>query len=235
MKYLILVPSLLLLTIVCYYVVTLYQKIQISTKLVQKAEPFRLMSADDSVTVLVLGDSTAVGVGADEPALSVAGRLANHLDATFVENLSQSGAKSEDLKGQISSASKDSYKYILIQIGGNDIISFKSATKAAEELTDAVKTLPATENLIVLSAGNVGGGTFFPHFLRPLYTKINLAYHKSFARVVEEAGGTYVNLYVEPAKDPFVLQPERYLALDGLHPSSEGYRVWFRRVLEEIE
>lgn len=234
MKFIVLIISILLI-VVCYYGVTLYQKFQISLKLIEKAEPFRLDSTDHSVSLLVLGDSTAVGVGTDDPTLSVAGRLAPYINATLVENFSKSGAQTNDLKNQLSAATLPHYDYILIQIGANDIIRFKSASKTTAELAKTLASLPSTGNLIVLSGGNVGAAPFFPQFLRPFYTKLHLVYHKSFSEVVKEAGGVYVNLYTEPAKDPFVREPEKYLAPDGLHPSAEGYELWFSEVVEEIK
>jgi lysophospholipase L1-like esterase len=84
--------------------------------------------------------------------------------------------------------------------------------------------------LIVLSAGNVGAATYFPSFIRPFYTKLNLSYHKVFGKIVAEAGGVYVNLYEPSERDPFTQEPERYLSADGLHPSGEGYDLWFQKV-----
>jgi len=49
------------------------EKIEISKKLVQTAKPFERMGTDYSISMLVLGDSTAVGVGADKREDSVAG------------------------------------------------------------------------------------------------------------------------------------------------------------------
>lgn len=214
-----------------YYSATTYAKFRVSQALVKKAVPFENLSSDQSVSLLVLGDSTAVGVGASEPEDTVAGRYAESVGATYVENQAVSGAKTNDLFEQISQARLESYDYILIQIGANDIIRFRSAEEAGGILREVLRKLPPHQNLKLLSAGNVGATEFFPWFLNPLYTKLNLKYHEVFASVVAEAGGVYVNLYQPPEDDPFTQNSDKYLAPDGLHLSSDGYALWAEKVI----
>jgi lysophospholipase L1-like esterase len=47
------------------------------------------------------------------------------------------------------------------------------------------------------------------------------------------AGIHYVDLYRPPEQDPFISHPDRYYAPDGLHPSGEGYRLWYEQLLED--
>lgn len=221
--------------VVCavYYGVSIYRKMEIAKQLVAKGIPLTLANEDHSVSMLVLGDSTALGVGARSPEDSTAGRLAKHVSATYVENYAVSGAQVHDLEKQIAQAKLGSYMYVLIHIGGSDIIRFHDAEAAAQTLKQAMEKLPAAEKVIVATAGNVGGTTFFPWFLRPLYTRQTLAYHEAFAKVVAERSAIYVNLYEDPNTDPFVQEPETYLSADGLHPSSEGYFLWYGGIIEK--
>lgn len=223
-----------LLVFIAYYGITFYFAVQVSKKLVGRAVPFEMLSEDHSVTMLVLGDSTAVGVGASKSEDTVAGRLASYIHATYVENRAVSGAVVADLPAQIQGAKLKNYSYILIHIGANDIIRFHGAKQSGEELARALTQVPQTGKLIVLTAGNVGGTTLFPWFLRPFYTMRTLEYHTVFAKVLAATKGIYVNLYIEPKDDPFTLEPEKYLAEDGLHLSSLGYEVWFETVKRNL-
>lgn len=220
---------------VLYYSVTLYLTIQVSKKLVTEAVPYEHITDNHSVTLLVLGDSTAVGVGALSGEDTVAGRLAKYVHATYVENKAVSGAIVIDLPSQVKRASLVKYSYVLVQIGANDIIRFHGAEESARQLEVVLKNIPKTDNLIVLTAGNVGGTPFFPWFMRPFYTKRTLEYHDLFAKVVAHAKGTYVNLYVDPASDPVILDPSAYLAEDNLHLSSLGYKIWFEAIAKKLE
>lgn len=215
---------------IAYYVITLYLSILISKKLVERAVPYELLSDDHTVTVLVLGDSTAVGVGATHAENTVAGRLAQYVRATYVENRAVSGAVVADLSAQIAHAKLSAYTYILLQIGANDIIRFHSAQESGETLGTALKKLPHADKVLVLTAGNVGGTSFFPWFMRPFYTSRTLQYHEVFTKVVTQEGYTYINLYTDPTSDPFILEEEKYIADDGLHLTDEGYGLWFEAI-----
>lgn len=219
-----------ILIIGSWYGAVLRRKIAVSDALISHTRLFTKDGNKDGISILVLGDSTAVGVGASRPEDTVAARLATEVGAIYVENHAKSGAVVSDLMGQIELTTLPEYSYILIEIGGNDIIRFRSAKKAGESLDHMFQRLPKADHLIVHSAGNVGAATFFPWFIRPFHTKLNLEYHAVFEDVARRHGATYVNLYEDPARDPFVRQPKVYLSADGLHPSSLGYALWFEKI-----
>ena len=223
-----------LVLFVGYHVLQVKRKIAISQEIVARTMPYTKESADMSRSLLVLGDSTAQGVGASTKEESIPALVAEKLQATYVENRSFSGAKVSDLEGQLASHRLEKYDTILVQIGGNDIVARNNAQAVASELEALLKTLPKHDKLVVLMCGDVGVATLFPWFVRGYYTHKTLAYHEAFAEVVPRAGGTYVNLYEPKETDPFVKEPEVYFAKDQFHPSSAGYRVWFEKVLKAL-
>ncbi len=235
MQFLIIVGVTLLLAIFASWFANTYFKAKISQELMADAVPFEKKADDPSVTLLVLGDSTGVGVGADKAEDTVAGRLAAYLEATYVENHSVIGAKVEDLPSQVSAAALSRYDVVLMMIGGNDVLAFGNAEDAAEQLAEILKTLPPSGKVVVMTAGNAGGATLFPPFIRPFHTATNQKFHKEFAKVTTAHGGVYVNLYDPFWKDPFLRDPKRYLSRDGLHPSSYGYGLWFDKLRAILE
>jgi lysophospholipase L1-like esterase len=232
----ILVLSILLLSSLAYYGLTFYQKFSVAQKLISKAVPYELESTTPGQTILVLGDSTAVGVGSDNATDTVPARLASHLNVARVENRAVSGARTRDLADQIVASRAEEYDLVLIMIGANDIIRFADVDLVVKDLEKALGSLPRHGKLaVVLSAGNLGGAQLFPWFVRPFHTRLNLKYHQEFVKVVGESGGDYVNLYEDPKTDPFTQNPGVYLAADGLHPSSAGYQIWFAKILEQTD
>lgn len=224
----------LIILYVAYSSFVFYRKIEISKLIVEQAVPFSKLGGEGP-SLLVVGDSTGVGVGAENPEDSVAGRLSGKIGAGYVENLSVSGAVTADLEGQIAKASRDSYDYVLVQIGGNDIIQFRSVVRASANVGDALSTLSAkSKQIYVLSAGDVGATSLFPRPVRAFHSWYNLKYHAAFDEVSTRYGATYINLYALPGNDPFTREPAVYLAADGLHPSSEGYGYWFKRLEREF-
>lgn len=224
-----------ILSVFAFWGANTFFKARISKALMEHEAPYMNETNDYRKTLLVLGDSTGVGVGADKPEDSIAGRLAAYLGATHVENYAISGTLTEELPFQIAKAKLAEYDYILLQIGGNDVLALHSAKRTAAHLSFAIPKLPKAGKIIIMSAGNAGGGTLFPPPLRPFHTMANLALHEEFARVAHGWHALYVNLYEPFWKDPFLRDPDRYLSRDGLHPSTYGYGLWFDKVKEALE
>ncbi len=235
MSFLVNIIGIAILSIIAYWGANTFFKAKISKALMDHEEPFTNETYDYRKTLLVLGDSTAVGVGAEKPADSIAGRLAAYIGATYVENYAVSGTMTEELSFQIQKAKLPRYDYILLQIGGNDILAFHNPRKTALQLTRAMAALPEAGKILLMSAGNIGGATLFPPPLRPFHTMINIAMHKEFKRVAHGWHALYVDLYDPFWKDPFLRNPYRYLSRDGLHPSSYGYGLWFEKVKAALE
>lgn len=227
------VAALALITFV-YYGARFMSAIQRSKVLAQKSVPFTL-DKGPGFSMLVLGDSTAVGVGADKPEDSVPARVAATQHATHVENYGVSGAIVDDLPIQITEAIQSSYDLILVQIGGNDITRLHPAVQTARMLVSILKALPPSKQVVVISAGDVGAATIIPPFFRPIFTKLNLAYHAEFTKALTAEGYTYVNIHAFPDNYLFTSQPEIYLASDGFHPSSAGYGIWFNAIKPHLK
>ncbi|MBU2103771.1 hypothetical protein KKD81_01270 [Patescibacteria group bacterium] len=220
------------LVLLCYWAINFYLTVQVSKKIIENTVPYTKEGEGDAV--LVLGDSTAVGIGARVPEESVAGLVAEYIGAGSLENYARSGAEVKDLSEQITRAQRSEYRLILIQIGGNDIIRFHSAKETARELAEVLQELPTSEKVVVISAGDVGGATLFPYPVRPFHTRLNKKFHAAFEEVVTAAGHTYVNFGKSPATQKINNDPKTYLSADGLHPSSAGYKLWFEDIRPEL-
>jgi lysophospholipase L1-like esterase len=223
-----------LFALFAYWSVTFYRTVQVSKKLIHGAAAYEKPSEDASIPVLVLGDSTGVGVGASRSEESLAGLVAARLGATSLENYAASGAVVADLPGQISQAKLAQYRLILVQIGGNDMIAFHSPKKTAAALEAALKSLPEADRVVVISAGDVGGATLFPLLVRPFHTWETRAMNEAFEGAAARAGKTFVNFSKLPATETINEDPETYLAEDGLHPSSAGYALWLESIAPHL-
>jgi lysophospholipase L1-like esterase len=210
----------------------LARKMSVSADLVRAAIPYTKQAAFPGKALLVLGDSTAVGVGA-QPEESVAALFGEYIGASVVENRSVSGARARDLAGQWAGKELARYDIVLIHAGANDIIWSADNEKTLETIGSAIRDIaPHAGAIYVLTAGDVGAATIFPWPLNWYYHKRTLDYHAKAGEYLARNGATYVNLYTPTIIDPFVLEPETYLAADGLHPSAAGYKLWFDALRE---
>jgi lysophospholipase L1-like esterase len=224
-----------ILSVIAYWGANTFFRARMSEALMENDRPYEKPSFDYTTTLLVLGDSLAVGVGAQAPEDSVAGRLAAYLDATYVENHAHPGAEVEDLKSQIKAAKLPKYDFILIQAGGNDILAMHDAKKTAKQLSLVLGALPPAGRIVLMTAGNVGGATLFPPPLRLFHTIVSKAMNREFARVAHGWHITFLDLFEPFYRDPFLQNPYRYLSRDGLHPSSYGYGLWFEKLKAALE
>lgn len=107
--------------------------------------------------------------------------------------------------------------------------------RVAKDYEDLILSFPKHKNLIVMSCGNLGGARIFPSIIGYLYERVSRSYHAKFSEIVTRHGGIYIEIFDERAVDPFIREPEIYLANDLFHPSSTGYRYWFTKIQAQIQ
>lgn len=234
MKYLFIVVGVLLVSALILFIQVRYY-LHVSKTIIKTTLPFTKETNVPTKTLLVLGDSTAYGVGASKPEDSLPGLVSGHIGATYVENYSFSGAKIEDLEQQMQQIKRNQYDVILLQIGANNIVARDKAEDSEKKLEEKLLELTKlSKQTVFLTAGNVGGAPAIPFLFRSYYRNLTLSYHEKFQALGDRIGVTYINLYEKPEDDPFILHPEIYFAQDMFHPSSKGYEVWFSKVKEYI-
>ena len=81
-----------------------------------------------------------------------------------------------------------------------------------------------------MPAGNVGNAPFFSPPFSWLMTHRAKGLHHLVRGIAGNTGTLYVNLYQAREVDPFAQAPVRYHAADGLHPSDEGYALWYQQL-----
>jgi lysophospholipase L1-like esterase len=208
-----------------YGLLLIFLAIHRAKPLVAQARPYtRGSSPSHSRTLLVLGDSTAVGVGAT-PETSVPGRLAEHLNAS-VENYAVSGARTKDLAAQRARAPLPHYDYILVQIGANDVTSFSTLTSARDTLnTELTELSKLSSHIFVLTAGDIGATPVFITPFRWLVSYRTRVLRDYFKATCAQHGATYIDIYAEP--NLIATDVATYHAPDLFHLSPAGYEYWF--------
>ena len=204
--------------------------------LADAAVAYEARPAEPTHRLLVVGDSTAVGTGAGAPKRSVAGLLGRDHPGWAIVNAGRNGARLEDVVDQLQAARRDGRRYdtVLVLAGGNDVIRFTGWDAVRGDLAQIVDHARAlAPRVVLMPSGNVGSAPFFHPPLNWLMSQRSRALHAIVRETAERGDGVaYVDLYRERDVDPFALQPERYHAADGLHPSDAGYALW-RRALQE--
>lgn len=181
--------------------------------------------------VLIVGDSTAVGIGAASASETLVGRIAAQFPATTVENHARMGARGADLKSQLQRAEAPWYDAVLIAVGGNDILRGTQPQQFRVALDQAIRVACELSTIVVVvNCPNVGAAPLFPWPLTSILSRRSLRYRATFEEVCSGHPVEFVNFIYEPKSDPFRRERAVYFASDGLHPTSAAYRLCFERL-----
>lgn len=215
-------------------VIALYaSRIRFSRQIVARTRPDQHSPPACRRTIVIAGDSTAFGVGA-LPGESTAGRLAAAYPHARVINVAKSGARIGHVPAQLDRAGVARADLVLVHACANDVLEFRSVEKVERDLREAVaRARRMSANVILMPGHNF---SVAPFFLRPLSRIIMwhaLRVHAMVKRVSQELGVLFVDLFDAP-DDPFAREPARYYCPDRLHPSGEGYGIWFAALMTQV-
>lgn len=199
--------------------------------LARKSTPFQQSPADAALSLLIVGDSTGVGTGASAPEASLAGLLGRTHPRLRIDNRARDGATFADVLRQFDGTQR--YDLVLIQAGGNDVIRMRSDDDVRADIDRATALArERSDRVVLMPAGNVGNAPFFFAPVSQLMTSRARRLHAFVRESATRHGAVVVNLFKEKADDPFAQTPELN-AVDGLHPSDAGYRVWRDELLAQ--
>jgi lysophospholipase L1-like esterase len=193
-----------------------------------------------TIRLVLLGDSTALGVGVERVTDTVGGQLATLLADSpggrrvELSSVAVSGARSADLGTQVARALLGARPDVaVILVGGNDAMHFTRPSEAAEDLASAVRRLRALGvGVVAGTTPDLGATRAFARPLRQLVNWQGRRLARAQIAAVRSAGGTPVDLAAQTGA-VFRADTGTYCH-DGYHPSADGYRVWAHALLPAV-
>jgi lysophospholipase L1-like esterase len=176
----------------------------------------------------MLGDSTAAGLGVDQPEQLPGVVLARGLARETcrpvqLDTLAICGSTSRRLGGQVDAALIDPPHLALIMIGANDLTRRIPPWESARLLGDAVSRLRAAGTTVVVgTCPDLGTIRPIPQPLRAIAHRSSLRLARLQRDAVCRAGGLPVPLAELLARE-FRAQPDILFSRDHFHPSTAGY------------
>lgn len=226
----------ILLLYACYVFYPIYQAINVSALLINNTKAFEQHPLNPNKYILVAGDSNAVGVGANDPSESIAGRLGHQFPNADITNLGLSGAKLKDLLFVLKKQNKKHYDLIILHIGGNDITHFTPYDTIRVELAEVIslsnKLSPKT---ILLTAGNIGNAPMFYWPLSAIITDRTLGVREIFIdEAAKNKAVSYIDLFKNREDDELVKNLKKNYSPDMFHLSGAGYEIWYHSIKKEL-
>lgn len=219
----------------------LIQAFWVKLTVLRLAEPCGKRSGDfgngdenSKLKLLIIGDSAAAGVGVDSQKDALAGQLTTMLADKYKVNwclIANTGFTSTDVITELTALSAQSFDYVVISIGVNDVTHFTRARQWSiniKTLTNILDTKFGAPKVLLTSVPPMQRFTAIPAPLRWwLGNRANKLNELMLAEVKDK------NHYSVLTFDlPF--KPE-FIAKDGIHPSKISYHVWANQASETID
>ncbi|MGV8886182.1 MAG: SGNH/GDSL hydrolase family protein [Microbacteriaceae bacterium] len=189
----------------------------------------------DPIRLLVLGDSTAAGVGADTQALALPGNLARELAARWSRGvewtaMGENGATARDVVERfLPDAVQHEYDFVFLSIGANDALGLRSRRAFGRDIRTLLSSLHNANPHAQLMMSSLPA--FFRFELLPNPLRYNLYLHSQnleaeARRVVQSFAGAIMS----PPPPPYTAG---FFAADLFHPSASGYSDWARFAVDD--
>jgi len=187
----------------------------------------RILNEGNEKRILLLGDSTGYGTGADSVEETLAGRFAHDFPYVEVNNYAVNGSITNNVIKQLDRIHDRNYNLTIISTGGNDTWRLTDPKHVERDLRIVVEKAKAItgNNVVLIIYNNIASGPVFPLFVRHFILRRTETINEIFIRVGNEYGIEAVPIFLRDEKCP-----ADFFSRDGLHPSSEGYRIMYIRL-----
>ncbi len=188
-------------------------------------------SSGPEITYVVLGDSTAAGVGGNYDlgiAISTAKELGRSRIVTMT-NFGVSGARMSDVrKLQLPLAEALRPDVVLLSAGGNDVTHLTSVRSMRADLRAIVQALTAANpdvQIVITGSPAMGTPPRIPRLLRGIAAcrskQVNRMFHAE-----EAASDHLVFARIADRTGPLMASDPSLFASDRFHPNNRGYATW---------
>lgn len=194
----------------------------------------RAGAGDRPVDLLVIGESTVAGLGARTHELALAGqfaaRLADHLARPVDwQVIGKNGVTARRVIDELVPKIPDTrFDYILLGIGGNDVLSLSSPRKWRHDMMELLDVLRGRYPDAVIFISNcpmIIMSPVIPEPSKSLLWQLSRMHNDNIREFAAEMDRVFY--YPQPVG----VQLEGFFA-DGIHPSERGYADWSAAMIE---
>lgn len=189
--------------------------------------------ADGAVEMLAIGESTIAGLGAKTHQAAFAGQFAEQLSSRLGKGvkwtvIGRNGVTAErTIRELVPQIPDQQFDYILIGLGGNDVMKLSSPRKWRRDMTRLIDILKKKNPTAVIFISNCPVIKLSPAIPQPInfiLWELSKLHDLNIKEIVANTKNVYY--YHQPTDVP----PDFFA--DGIHPSEMGYTEWSRSMME---
>ncbi len=194
----------------------------------------------DPISLLLLGDSIAAGLGAEKPKHTLGAQLSSRLAKSTHRSVrlctaARVGSESSMVLAQLNDLPRGYVADVAVVIvGGNDVTHRVRTSESVRHLSEVVEELLARgAQVVVGTCPDLGALQAVPQPLRSLGRRASRQLAAAQREAVTSLGGRAVSL-AEVVGPFFSAQPDQMFSLDRFHPSGAGYRRTAKALLPSV-
>ncbi len=186
------------------------------------------------LSLLIVGDSAAAGVGVEHQQQALSGRLVAALSKTNAVRwklIAQSGDTSRQLLDRLHAMPQEEFDTAVVSIGVNDVTGLNRASAWAENVRLIVQLLTEKFGVRKVYLSCIPPMHLFPALPNPLRWWLGLRAKQFNVLMSAVAESERSSIYVAIPYSGDLAG----IAADGFHPGAEAYTVWGDYVAELIQ
>lgn len=189
------------------------------------------MSASPPIRqVLLLGDSTALGVDSGDPLSGIPHCIASDFPHSRVTVKAGDAMHVHDLARQFPRDSRV-YDVLLIMCGGPDVLHFTPLRRISRILRQVIALARERSPLVIVANGTHLGAAPLRHWpVESLLSSRARRVADIFRRVCQESDVKFVDFTFPKEIDPFAQDPGRFFDCQGMRPSAQAYSLCYRLI-----
>jgi lysophospholipase L1-like esterase len=196
---------------------------------------FGVGNINQTAKLLVIGESTAAGVGARTHESALAGQFARFLSRKIGKSVAwrvigKSGITvAETIQELVPQIPPEKFDYILVALCGNEVLRLRSPRRFRRDmlsLLNILQTRNPDATFFITNAPAIRLSPVLPHPIKFILGHLSALHDKN----IREFTAPMNKILYFPQPTEVV---EDFFA-DGIHPSEKGYALWSERMIETL-
>ncbi|HEX8638676.1 MAG TPA: SGNH/GDSL hydrolase family protein [Pyrinomonadaceae bacterium] len=192
-------------------------------------------AGNESTKLLIIGESTAAGVGARTHETALAGQFARFLSGKIGKSvdwhvIGKSGITvAETIVELVPRIPDEKFDYVLVALCGNEVLKLRSPRTFRRDMLRLLDVLQAKNpeaTFFITNAPAVRLSPVLPHPIKFILGHLSALHDKNIRQFT--APMNKILYFPQPSE-----VTEDFFA-DGIHPSEKGYALWSERMIETL-